>query len=465
VVNVDKLDFDSADFVLLKKSIQSLSWKERKYMEVKNNFLWQLSNVKSKAAADYLKEVYYAAGDTVEFQYTVLNALLNQKTSYSYSVFKNIMLDEPPVLDVNDKTSTYLGSRGNGSYIYSTYSLASNRRNRYDENDNENFLEHLSDSLQLTATIFKELLPLMNIDDYEEPIMTLAGRLIDSAMIDARDYETYVTQFLIEAKQLLKKQMIMEKNKSIERAQKDDDDDDSNIYNYTIKNDDSGNGELSLYATLLMPFYDKNPAVQQFINQLLKSNDNRLKYNTALLLLKNKRSVPDTLLGYFAALGNYRYELYSDLKDFKLVNLFPSAFNNTMQLAKAKLFDLGGNYNQPDSIVYIDRLPLQFRERNGFVYFFKYKGKRDDSWRIATVGMVPQDPKQFEFENKDNRQRRLYNFTGLTNTRIDNETALPEQLKKVLKRMLYSKRNSAVQFYRDEDRIRSDYYPAFNLGQ
>jgi hypothetical protein len=30
--------------------------------------------------------------------------------------------------------------------------------------------------------------------------------------------------------------------------------------------------------------------------------------------------------------------------------------------------------------------------------------------------------------------------------------------------MLYSRRNSAAQFYKDEDRIHGEYYPAFNLG-
>jgi len=467
VVNVEKLDFDSSDFQLLRKSIQSLSWKERKYMEVKNNFLWQVSNVKSKEAADFLKDVYYAVGDTVEFQYTVLNALLAQKTSYSYGVFKDIMLNEPPILDVDDKTSTYGGSRrGNITYTYSTYSFNSNRRNNYIGNGGDNFLDNLTDSLELTATIFKDLLPLMNIDDYEEPIMELAGRLIDSSMINAKDYEVYVTKFLIEAKQLLKKQMIIEKNKSIEKARKDDDDDDSNIYNYSIKNDDGGNSDLSLYATLLMPFVDKNPAVQQFVNQLLKSNDNRLKYNTALLLLRNKKALPDTMLKYFAALDDYRYELYSDLKESGLLNLFPSTYNTQAQLAKARLFDLSSNYNKPDSVVYLDKLPVQFRERKGFVYFFKYRSKRDDNgWKIATVGIIPEDPKQFEFENKDMRQRRQYNFTEFTNTKIDNGTALSDQLKKALKKMLYSKRNSAVQFYKDEDRMRGDYYPAFNVGE
>jgi hypothetical protein len=137
-----------------------------------------------------------------------------------------------------------------------------------------------------------------------------------------------------------------------------------------------------------------------------------------------------------------------------------------MQLAKGKLFDQSSNYNKPDSLVYLDKLAVQFRERKGFVYFFKYKNKRDDnSWKIASVGIIPEDVKKFEFENKDIRQRRQYNFTEFTNTKIGSEAALSDQLKKALKKMLYSKRNSAVQFYKDENKMRGDYYPSFNVGE
>ena len=464
IVNVDKLEFDSADFPQLKNCIQSLTWKEKKYMDVKNGFLGQLSTVKSKESANYLKDVYYAAGDTVEFQYTALSALLNQKTTYAYQVFKDIMINEPPILDVDDNNrTTSRTGRGASRYVYPD---AYNSNYDNDFKDQE-FMDDLSDSLQLTATIFRDLLPLMNIHDYEHPIMELTGTLVDSNMISAKDYETYMTKFLIEAKQLLKKQMIIEKNKSIEKAQKNDDDN-SNIYNYAVKGDDNGNSELSLYATLLMPFWDKNQSVRQFINQLLKSDDKRLKYNTAMLLLRNHKSLPDTMLNYFAGMDDYRYEIYSDLKENKLFNLFPAAFNTQAQLAKSKLFDISTNYSKPDSVIYLDKLPVQFKERKGYVFFFKYKSKKDDNgWKLASVGIVPENPKQFEFGNEGQNywQKRQYNFTEFTNTKIDGTTSLQEQLKKALKKMLYSKRNSAAQFYKDEDRMRGDYYPAFNVGE
>jgi hypothetical protein len=458
VLNVSKLDFDSADLPQLRKSIQSLSWKERKYMDARNDFIWQLSTIKTKQSADYLKYLYYAAGDTVDFQYTVLSALLHQKTLYSYQVFKDIMINEPPVLDVDiGNTSFSDGVRSNRNY------------NRYDEDfRSQDFMNELLDSLQLTAAIFKDLLPLVNVNDYEPNIMDLAATLVDSSLISGKDYEAYMTKFLIEAKQLLKKQMIIEKNKSIEKAQKDDEDD-SNIYNYATKNDDNGNDDLNLYATLLLPFMDKNESVRQFMNQLLKSNDNRLKYSTTMLLLRNKKAVPDTMLKYFAASDDYRYELYSDLKENHLANLFPVAFNNQLALARSKLIDISNNYNKPDSLVYLDKLPVQFRERSGVVFFFKYKNRKDDNaWKIATVGIVPADQKKFEFDESPKQkfwQRRQYEFTDLSNTAIDNETPLQDQLKKALKKMLYSKRNSAAQFYKDENKMRGDYYPAFNVGE
>ena len=464
VVNVNSLQFDSADFPQLKKAIQSLTWKEKRYMDVKNDFVWKLSNVKTKEVSDYLREIYYAAGDTIDLQYTILEALLDQQTAYAFNVFKEILINEPPVLNVSGKSDyNYSNNYGRRKYRYnpiypSNVSITTTVDYGYSNNYGMPFfLSALSDSLKLTATIAKDLLPLMNIDDYEQPIMELMGTLIDSNLLSAKDYEMYQSKFLIEAKQLLKKQMISEKNKSIEEAQKDDDDK-PDYYNYGT-NEDYGNRDLSLYATLLMPFWEKNPAVPQFINQLLKSTDKRLKYNTSLLLLRNKRTLPDTMLNYFAGMDEYRYELYSDLKENKLSNLFPVAHNNQVALAKSKLLHRQSGYNKPDSILYIDKLPVQYKDRTGYVFFFKYKLKKDDTnWKLASVGIIPNDPKQFEFEKeKEYWKEQEYDFTEMSGTKIETESPLKEQLQKALKKLLYSKRNSAAEFYNDENNMGMNY--------
>ncbi|MFL5811392.1 MAG: hypothetical protein ACJ749_17850, partial [Flavisolibacter sp.] len=220
-----------------------------------------------------------------------------------------------------------------------------------------------------------------------------------------------------------------------------------------------------LYATLLMPFWDKNPGVQVMINQMLASNDKRLKYNTAMLLLRNKKHVPDTLLNYFAKLDDYRYTLYSDLKEYKLLNLFPVAYHNQADLAKSKILGMSSSYDKPDSMVFIDKLPVQYKERSGYVYFFKYKKKKDDSdWNLASVGIVSADPKEFEFPKKQNYFEELqYGFTHLAAGKIEEDEPMMDQLKKALKKMQYSKRNSASEFYNDEDRGRMDLFQSINF--
>ena len=207
-----------------------------------------------------------------------------------------------------------------------------------------------------------------------------------------------------------------------------------------------------------MPFWDKNPAVPQLINQLLTSNDKRLKYNTTMLLLRHKKQVPDTMLTFFAKLDDYRYDLYTDLKDDKKLHLFPTAYMKQVDLAKSKLIRMSNSYEKPDSIVFIDKLPVQHNDRKGFVYFFKYKKKKDDSsWNLASVGIIPADPKKFEFEEKEYFEEIKYNFTDVSLSKIEEDEPLMDQLKKALKKLQYSKRNSAAEFYTDESRTAVDY--------
>jgi len=455
VKNIDMLKFDSADFSKLKKAISSLTWKEKKYLDVKQSFIRKLSDVPTAEAADYLKELYYSAGDTLDVQYTVLSILLEQENTHSYNVFRDIMVNEPPVLGVGSSAPSYPRNR--------RYSDPSVEDDYYREGGD--FFDYLSDSLLLTKKIFRDILPLININDYEEPMTTLLETMVDSSMIEAKDYDIYMSKFLIEAKQLLKKQIISEKNKSIEKAQAVQDQEEKDRYRPNDDEKGSGNSKLSSYAKLLMPFWDLNPAVPPFINQLLNSNDKRLKYNTAFLLLHYKKPLPDTMLQYFAAMDEYRHELYTDLRDEKMLHLFPAKYMNQMDLARSEIKNYR-SYNTPDSFVYIDKLPLRQKDRNGFVYFFRYKEKKDDqTWKLATVGLLPTDPKKYEFETKEEvtpsrsrryddlwpgREYKKYDFTEITDTKINNEEPLKDQLNKTLKRMKNAKHKSAEKFYVDE---------------
>lgn len=444
------IKMDSADFPRLKNAIGSLTWKEKRYLEVKKNLVAKMSEVKSKQASDYLRDLYYAAGDTIELQYSALETLLQQKTQYSFRTFRDIMLQEPPVLNVGVR------GRGNGRKGYTDYS--------YTSVPDGDFMSELNDSLKLTRTILPDLLPLINLDDYERPMMQLLADMVDSNLVTPADYQLYMTKFLVEAKQELKKQAIAEKQKQIQQAEENKDD--KNINNnyllpYPSDGDDGGNDDLELYATLLLPAWESNAQVKPLFQNLLSSSDKVLRYRTTLMLLRNNKPIPDTMLRSFAKMTEYRYQLYRNLKKMKMANKFPAEFNTHLQLGESKLKEQK-SYDKPDTLAYLDRLPATIKNRKGYVYFFKYKTRKDDPvWRIASVGLIPEDEKTFEFENTKFRPRMRYYYdeaetddydlTNFLSVKLKDDEPVLDQLTKQLRFMLYSKRKSARMFYDESD--------------
>lgn len=456
VKSIREIKLDSTDLPQLKQLIGTVNWKEKNYLDTKESLINKLGDIKTNATAAYLKELYYALDDTVQLQYAALEALLQHKNSVAYNTFRDIINNEPPVLDFSDNDYSSYARRGSYSYD-SDY--------QYDDGK---FLDELSDSLKLTKTILPDLLPLLNLQDYKSSIMSLLEEMVDSNLLKPQDYEMYQAKFLIEAKQELKKQSIAEKKKAIEAAEESKIEKKVTSYYGNDDEKDNGNDDLSLYATLLMPFWETNAAVPPLIGQMLKSNDKRLKYNTLLLLMDKKKPFPDTMLNYFASLDEYRYELYTDLRTRKQLSRFPDKYNTHIDLGKSALI-YRKSYGKPDSVVYADRLPAEYKDKKGFIYFFKYKEKKDDlTWKLATVGLVPENPKEFIFtDSAFISMRRLsfnytgdysifnrYDFTSFRDTKIKETDSLQELMKKELKKMLYSRRKSARQFY-EEERDRS----------
>jgi hypothetical protein len=173
----------------------------------------------------------------------------------------------------------------------------------------------------------------MTLDDYKKPIMHLLRKMVDSNLVKAKDYEIYYSKFLIEAKQQLKKQNIEEKKSAIEKAE--DEKAETKTENLYRRNEgDQGNEDLITYATLLLPFRETNPAVNDLLKQMLSSKDKRLKYNTVYLFLRHKISLPDTMLTYFAKLDDYRYELFTDLRTLKCRKNFLQNIKSTRPVKK-----------------------------------------------------------------------------------------------------------------------------------
>jgi hypothetical protein len=432
ITSINTASFSASDLPQLKKAVQFLNWKDKNYLNAKKNFIDQIGTLKTDEASSYLKEVFYAAGDTVDLQYKTLENLLTQQTKYSFGLFRDIMVNDPPVLNLN---------------------LSPVDEDNYSE---ETFLEGLYDSLELTSSIVSDLLPLINIDDYKQPVIELMARLVDNYLLSFKEYESFVPKFLLEARQALKKQTILEKNRAINKAQKNSTVLGNEGFLLNINEDfslDYGNETLNQYAILLMPGWKKNAAIANFLQLLLTTNDKQLKYETMLLFIKNERQVPDSLVNEFAADVQYRYQLYKDLNQLGASQLFPGRYKNQLDLARGKLFAFT-EYDKPDSVVFLKKQPVQWANADGFIYFFKYRQKKDDDWKLATVGLVPKDSTKFEFDTGTKRDGNDLDFTEYSNERLKENEPLEEQINKRLKRLLYAKRPSAKEFYGvSEDRF------------
>lgn len=452
---IEDIYLDSTDLPALKNAIMACNWEQKKYLNTKKNLISKLGEINTTASSDYLRDLYFALGDTVQLVYPVLEGLLKHKNNYAFGLFRTIIANEPPVLDFSM----------NSGYTYNQDVYRINQQyglNQYKSDGR--FLDELSDSLALTKTILPDLLPLLNLEDYKSPVMDLLGEMADSNLLKPSDYVMYYNKFLLEAKQELKKQSIAEMKKAIQKAEarkeekkgRDNEED----------NPDDGNEILTQYAKLLIPFWDSHPAVSPLINQLLASNDKKLKYNILLQLMKKGRPYPDSLLRYFGSFDDYRYDLYQDLKAMKKLDKFPAMYNNHLDLGKSSLLRMK-SYDKPDSLVYADRISAVYKGRKGYMYFFTYKMKKDDiNWKLAVVGLVPENPREFEFEDSVVRPVNIYSvrnmnrwsggsafdFTGFIDEKATPGEAMKEQMRKELKKMLYGRRLSALRFYNNSNR-------------
>jgi hypothetical protein len=292
----------------------------------------------------------------------------------------------------------------------------------------------------------------MNLDDYKKPLMALLGKLVDSGYVKANEYENLYNRFFLEARQQLKKQVVAEKQKEIEGKTNENNTEDKEIYNDRSDNDFSaGNELLSRYAVLLMPFWDTKPDVPLFFNQLLQLKDRKVKYDASLLMLRNGKKVQDTMWTYFAALPLFTVQLYDDLKEAKRLELFPKKYLSQKEMTYALLKRSGSTYysaRSKDTLVWLDKMEIADKGKKGWLHFYKYRDtEQEGEWKFAYAGIQPHNTSEADTDNT---------FVQKTEVVIDDEEPLKQQMQKIVKELLFSKRKSAAYFYKTENEYYND---------
>lgn len=435
--NMDASLFDSSDLPNIKKAIGELSWKNKNYLSLKKRWIDIVGNFQDTASVNYLTDLYMQVKDTSDLQNAVLDALLEMRTTNSFASFSNLLISEPPTLTTNDNDNSGYSSYGsvNMNMLLNSFSGDEGAGRKY-------YKYHwgpLYDTLQLTAKIMPDLLDLMTLDDYKDDVRQLLTYVVDSGYVKSDTYKQYFNKFLLEAKQQLKKEIARESEKEMNKLENDDEDDNNSFrYNYRGNVDN----DLEDYAVLLMPFWDNSTDVPSLFDKILQLQDKNTRLSVAMLMLRNKKAVPDSILTSLAADDKYRIDLYNDLDNANLTEKFPAKYKNQLDISKSLLDDVS-YYNQMDTIVYTNKVFVNDSKYKGWLYFYKYKRSKDDKeWYIAYSGLQPADTSKiktdFRSYTKDFRDfsKEVYNAQNANETQA-----------MLLKKCLYALRESSSQFY------------------
>lgn len=410
----------------LVKALKKLDTKEEDYFSLKTALIDELGFIQDSSVTDNiiqdLKQIYLDAGDTSSFQNSVLRALARLKTPEATTIFKQLILQDPPVFENN----------------YDYFSLFYAYR----------------DSLRLSASLYPELLQLTSIEDYKEPVRELLVGLIDSNYLKPEAYESYFSSIFFDAKVAFKKMKSATENP---RTVGNDNANLSSLYReymntYGDKNMSQAmeampvssamnNNSISFYnyLRLLIPYYDKNIGVKTYFDNVLRLNATKPKMDAALMLLKNKLPVSDSIWNAIAEDKEWRYPLLLSLKKMNRLDLMPVKYKTSEAIAKQGFYN---NYSDADSIVELHKKAINFEGKPATVYFYKYKLKEAGDWKLFISGVNQEKGKMAELN------RSLFKMTSEKIETSIAAQALADLENKSFKKLLIGNSNSGNYFYK-----------------
>jgi len=108
------------------------------------------------------------------------------------------------------------------------------------------------------------------------------------------------------------------------------------------------------------------------LKSYLTTNDNVLKKDAVIQLVKNKQPVPVSVLNNLAAVRGVRPQLYQELKDIKKAALFPKQFLTQQHFGESALFESASDDDEePQKITFLSTKTALFKGRPYVFYLYR----------------------------------------------------------------------------------------------
>jgi uncharacterized protein YbaP (TraB family) len=397
--------FTPDDLPELRRIIERLKPADKGYIETKSRLIRSLGRISDSCClepvVEYVRELYENSQDTAAFQDAAVESMVRFNNKEAYALVKKWLVQSPPVFE-------------SGTQLRELF-------------------DRIGEDTALSIALFPDILQLIPVEGYKPPILQLMSEMADSNRLPGQAYESYFAGLFADAKILLKKQQLSELS--------NDEDEGNDFPDVDLRSVRSSAPRLDKYAEWLAPFYDR-PGVSRWFSQLLSIRSLSLKQAAALILIRNNRPVPDSVLRALADDDWHRSRLYDDLTKAGKGEWFPAKFRNQEAMARSVLFDRRAEGREVE-VQLVGKQHVVTKAAMGYVYFFKYKVKDQEGWMMGISGVQPDDLKAV------NTNSYLAEWTGLPLNAAGPEL---QQFQNKLPQWVLQRRASARRFYRMNSR-------------
>lgn len=360
-----------------------------------------LADLKKVSSLPFFEKMYSDYSDSTDIQYEILGSVARMKLPAATQLVMKLMQKEIP-------------SDGESSGF-------------------ANVLSGLSDSLQLAAKCYPDLLKFTKYKEFKGAIYDLMATLVDSGFLNSTVYAANKKDIVEDALYEIK---VIASN-SGSRALTDY----SSTYvtgNYDETASDysesgfGGNGKFTEipfttnsrivvnYLRILAPFC-QDADVKKVIDRVFKLESAFDRMLPLMYLASKKISIPDSNWTVLTSRPEYRISAYSLMKHYKMLNKFPETYLNAQSMAEGVAATNVNFDSFSDSIVFIKSEYQVVHEDSGLVFVFKMKKKDEPFFESFFVGFQPKDGKNvrtkqniFEnggrFETEDELNKQLKEF-------------------------------------------------------
>jgi hypothetical protein len=290
--------------------------------QTRNKLKKIIINFKGPSSFSFAKNNYATADDTT--RNTLLSIMASFPTKENYNDIKTLLLKQPPVVDPGYQV-----------------------------------INPLSDSLQLTATILPDLLPLLKDTAMGPLLINLSDQLLDSSLIHKSIFEPYHPDIL----KLSGKELALIK----------EDADNSTYYDFLL---------VDLMGKMNTPEF--NSVLQKWS---LLSQPSYISLGAVNSLLRNNQVINPIAIRALAKDNSSRIELYDTLKAYRKANLFPAMYLTQKSFGESYAYTADED-NTPSDVTYLSQKVINFKGRQSRFYFYKliFRDDEDTTYSLACAG-------------------------------------------------------------------------------